>query len=191
MKKNIPYSFFKSTQLVIWILALLCIAGTWTSFMLGNLSSMAFGLVTDILLALTLITFSVLMIICGRPDFQNKAWLVILVTLIHIAFFVVIAIIAALNKEEIYDPAKFGPEWVYPTTHTVILVTIAIIGLYLWIRNRFSFKSFAEKDAIAAFGKPIKEEPNSPDKPSSPISELEAPEEPKPARDEKTGIVTL
>lgn len=192
MKKNIPYSYFKSTLLAIWVLALLSIAGTWTTFMVGNDASIAFGLVTDILLAIMLILLAVLMIVSGRPDYQKKSWMVILATVIHIGFFVTVMIIQAINgqSQELYDVNFFEPAWAFALGHTIILLAAAGIGLYLWIRNRFSFKSFAEKDAVAAFGKPINGVEPQPVKEPLPTAALE-PEEPKVARDEKTGIVSL
>ncbi|MCQ3907375.1 MAG: hypothetical protein MJ219_01075 [Mycoplasmoidaceae bacterium] len=68
--------------------------------------------------------------------------------------------------------------------HTAILLAITALGIYYYSRGKFVFKNLAREDAAKAFGGKIEADPTTPSD--------TAPTEPqKPARDEKTGIVSL
>lgn len=180
MTKKVPYEYYKMVLLVVWALAILCIVGTWVGFAIANKASVAFAATVDSFLSLALIALVVLLALNERQDYKKRAILFGILTFLHILFFVLVLSLAKNMTEG--DYALYA----LPGIHTVLLVSLSIVGIYFWIRNRFKFKSFAQQDAIAAFGGPV-EEPKVPE-PQQPSLE---PEEPKKARDEKTGIVSL
>lgn len=175
MTKNIPYKYYKSTLLGVWLLAVLCIIATWICFTIPNAAALTFGLIVDIFLTLALIGLVVLLFINGRDDYKKRGWVFGALTLVHFIFFIVVASV----RNGLLD-GKSGL-FALPAIHTVILVAISAVGIYFWIRNKFTFKSFAQQDAAAAFGGDIEENKEKPLQP----------EDTKPARDEKTGIVSL
>lgn len=178
MSIKVSYKYYKATMLGVWALAILCIVATWVGFAVATKGALAFGAIVDTFLSIALIALVVLLALNEREDYKKRAWLFGALTAIHIIFFVLVLGL----KDEI---AK-GNNGVYalPAIHTIILIAISVVGIYFWIRNKFTFKSFAQQDAVAAFGGPI--EDNTPKANDS----LE-PAEPKKARDEKTGIVSL
>lgn len=182
MARKVSYAFYKGVMLAVWALAILCVIATWVVFSIPNMGANIFGIVVDALLTLVLISLIVLLALNERQDYKKRAWLFAVFTALHLAFFILVIIF----RNQIAEGNAIV--YVYPAIHTAILIVISIVGIYFWIRNKFKFKSFAQQDAIEAFGGPI-EEPKAPEQPQ-PVASLE-PEEPKKARDEKTGIVSL
>mgnify|MGYP003297140355 CR=1 FL=1 len=177
MTKNIPYKYYKTVLLGVWALAVLCIVGTWICFTIQNQAALAFGLIVDIFLTLAVAAIVTLLFLNGREDYKKRGWIFAAFGVAHLLFFILVVVLRSKIVE--------GNTGVYalPAIHTVILIAISVVGIYFWIRNKFTFKSFAQQDAAAAFGGPIDE----PKIPETPVQ----PEEPKKARDEKTGIVSL
>lgn len=177
MALKVPYKYYKFVMLGVWALAVLCIAATWVGFTVQNNAALAFGAIVDTFLSLFLIALVVLLALNVRQDYKKRAWLFGALTAAHIIFFILV-----LGLKEQIAKGNSGV-FALPAIHTIILVGISVVGIYFWIRNKFTFKSFAQQDAVAAFGGAI-EEPKAPETPVQP-------EEPKKARDEKTGIVSL
>lgn len=177
MALKVPYKYYKAVMLAVWSLAILCVVATWVCFCVPTKAAFAFGIIVDVFLALALIALTVLLALNVRDDYKKRAWLFGALTTVHVIFFVLVLGL----KEQIAQ----GNNGIYalPAVHTIILIGISAVGIYFWIRNKFTFKSFAQQDAVAAFGGPV-EEPKAPETPL-------VPEEPKKARDEKTGIVSL
>lgn len=177
MTKNIPYKWYKFTLLAVWTLAILCIVATWVGFCVGGAGALAFGAIVDSFLTLALVLLIVLLFINGREDYKKRSYIFGALTIVHILFFI---LVLAFSKN-IQDNFKSG-YFVLPAIHTLLLIAISVVGIYFWIRNKFTFKSLVKEDAQAAFGGSIDEKPA-----EKPVQ----PEEATPARDEKTGIVSL
>lgn len=177
MTKNIPYKWYKYTLLGVWSLAILCIVATWVGFAAGGTGAIVFGAIVDSFLTLGLVLLIVLLYINGRDDYKKRAYIFGGLCLAHLIFFILVLVFSTKMAEN-FSAAYF----VLPALHTILLIGIAVVGIYFWIRNKFTFKSASKEDAAAAFGGPV-DEP----KKEEPVQ----PEEVKPARDEKTGIVSL
>lgn len=175
MTKNIPYKYFKSSLVGVWGLALLCIIATWVGFCVANTAAVVFGAIVDSLLAAMLILLIVLLLLNGRKDYQKRAIIFGALTLAHILFFILV--LALRNRMHEGDNGLFA----LPAIHTILLLGICAVGVYFWIRNKFTFKTEQREDASVAFGGAVDQPENKPVQP----------EEPKKARDEKTGIVSL
>lgn len=178
IKKDIPYKYYKTVLIWVWALALLCIIGTWVAFPLGNAASIVFAAIVNSFLTLAIALLAVMLIISGRPDYKTKGIIVAVLAGIHFIFFVTVLAV----QKHIYTSAEI---YTLPAIHTVILLGIVGFGVYFSARNRFVFKNPAKEDAIAAFGGPV--DGAQPEQPQQPKTD----EAPKPARDEKTGIVSL
>ncbi|XQP54908.1 MAG: hypothetical protein ACOQNV_02110 [Mycoplasmoidaceae bacterium] len=177
MALKVPYKYYKFVMLGVWALAVLCIAATWVGFAVPGKAAICFGAIVDTFLSLFLIALVVLLALNVREDYKKRAWLFGALAAVHIIFFILVL--------GLKDQIARGNSGVFalPAIHTIILVAISVVGIYFWIRNRFTFKSFAQQDAVAAFGGAV-EEPKAPETPTES-------NEPKKARDEKTGIVSL
>lgn len=179
MKKiDVPYKYYRCTLVGSWAFAALCVIGTWLAFQIGNPASITFSLIVDIFLTLSLGLLTGLLFVSERPDFRKKAWGVLAADIVHLVFFILIAIVGM--KEEMTDQALYA----LPAVHTLILIAIVALGIYYYSRGKFVFKNMAREDAAKAFGGTVEADQTTPSD--------NAPSEPqKPARDEKTGIVSL
>lgn len=134
-------------------------------------------LVFDDLLLLSLVTLIFLFAFNVRKDYKKRAWLFGALSLVHIILSIVFAAVGKKTTDQ-YDVFIL-----IPAIHTIDLLAIIVISIYFWIRNRLLFKSNSRSDLEAAFGGAV-EQRKEIDKPVQPA-------EPKKARDEKTGIVSL
>ncbi len=75
--------------------------------------------------------------------------------------------------------------YVIPAVFTAVMIGVIIVGIYFYSRGKYVFKKM-RKDAAKAFGGKVADMPA--DDSAIPLSDM-APT--KPARDEKTGIVSL
>ncbi|MBQ0045593.1 MAG: hypothetical protein KBS35_01740 [Mycoplasma sp.] len=177
IKKDIPYKYYKTVLIWVWALAILCVIGTWIAFPIGGPAAITFAAIVSTFLTLAIALLSAMLIISGRPDYKTKGIIVAVLAGIHFIFFV--AVLAC--QKLIHTDAQI---FALPAVHTIILLAIAGFGVYFSARNRFVFKNPAKEDAMAAFGGPV--EGAQPD-----ATQPKADEQPKQARDEKTGIVSL
>lgn len=179
MTKNIPYKWYKFTLLVVWALAILCIAATWVGFCVGGAGALAFGAIVDSFLTLALVLLIVLLFMNGREDYKKRAYIFGGFAIAHLVFFILVLAFSKQMQENFTSGY-----YALPVIHMLLLIGISVVGIYFWIRNKFTFKSAEQEDAHAAFGGPVEQEKKIPEEPVQK-------EEPTPARDEKTGIVSL
>lgn len=173
--KKISYKYYKIAMLIVWTLAILCIVATWVGFGVANNASIAFAAIVDSFLTLAIVFLAVLLILNERKDYKTRGWMFVGFGAAHLILFV---ICMALKDSFVYGSAAV---YAIPAIHTVLLVALSAVGIYFWIRNKFTFKSFAQQDAVAAFGADVEQAKE----------ESEEPKPSKPPRDEKTGIVSL
>ena len=178
MKKyNVPYDYIKAGFFGAWILALLNIASTWINSAIANSAAFCFNIIVSTFLLIVLLALSIMLLLSNREGYQKRAYIFGGLWIVHLVMYIVT--ICLTNKLQISaSPAIYA----ISAVHMIDLLAIIGFGCYFWIRNRFTFKSQKEQEVVAAFGGPI-EEP----KQEQPVQ----PEEPKQARDEKTGIVSL
>ena len=124
-----------------------------------------------------------MLFLSDRSNFRKKGIAALFATIGHLAFYIVISILYFQGKIE-GDETK-PIIYLLPSFHTLILVAIVVLGIYFYSRGKYVFKNAMRKDAAAAFGGEVADETNS-------TVTLPTSDEPKkPARDEKTGIVSL
>lgn len=180
---DVPYKYYRCTLVGSWAFAVLCIIGVWIAFQIGDKASITFNTIVSVYLTLTLGTLTTLLFLSDRPDFRKKGWLALLVTLVHTAFWIILII---LYKNGQIDSDETQPSiYVLPAVFTAVMVGVVVVGIYFYSRGKYVFKRM-RKDAAKAFGGKVEDVPA--DDSAIPLSDV-APT--KPARDEKTGIVSL
>lgn len=182
--KKISHKYYAVAILLTWIFAILSIITTWISFEICVVSSeqwvwITISIINSIINSLFIITlgFLVALLICDtRKDYKSRGWLFFVMWLAEIALFAL-----TLSLQNFYDINVEQAIYVVPVVYTLLLIAIAVLGIYFWSRSVFKFTSFfVHKDAVNAFGGDIDNGNNN----SEPKSY-------KSARDEKTGIVSL
>lgn len=178
MRKEIPTTYYRCALVGTWIFAVICIVGAWIFFMIGGNPSFSFILMSDIFLSLTMLWLTVMLFMSPRPDFKKKGIVALILSLVHIFFFVSLVIYKFVVKDANRNE---GLWYLGPGIHTLILLIIIGVGIYLTTRDKYVFKQ-KRADAAAAFGGEVEDDTKSVVAPTDPQ---------KPARDEKTGIVSL
>lgn len=181
MKKNIPYIYYRCALVATWIMAFLTIIGTWLTFLIGGNPSATFGITTDAFLLLAMVLLSTLLFISDRPNYHWKGLIVAILAAAHVVFCTAVLIVEFKSYDIDRNPLMW---YLCPSIHTAILLCVGGFGVYFTLRDRFVFKHPSRADAAAAFGGKVSDDPIPPS--------TTAPRDPnKPARDEKTGIVSL
>ena len=83
--------------------------------------------------------------------------------------------------------------YILPAVQTILLLAACGVCIYFWLRNNYSFKTMfkrekRQKELEQVFGGPIE---NKTAPTNNVVVEPDLTQEPKPARDEKTGIVSV
>lgn len=178
MRKEIPTTYYRCALVGTWIFAVTCIVGAWIFFMIGGNPAFSFIIMADSFLAVTMLLLTIMLFLSPRPDFKKKGIVALVLSLAHIFFFVSLLIYKLAVPEA---DRNVGLWYLGPGIQTLILLIIIGVGIYLTTRDKYAFKQ-KRSDAAKAFGGKVEEETKS----------IVAPTDPqKPARDEKTGIVSL
>ena len=180
IKKNVPYKVLKGLWIAEMILALINIIALWVAWGKGTNAAIAFDVVVGVFTCLVLVAMTICAFLNQLFNVRKHGWAYGLLAAIHLVFAIVTAVLTG------------GEDKATPALFTVFLVAIIAIGVYLALKNNNPFR---KKDYNGSFTEATiaREDLGSNpsfDKANEVTGQIESGEK-KPARDEKTGIVSL